>query len=100
MTPEDAERFGVEHKDIVEVAVDSEGRDLVFADVVVRVKSSYRLEMHVDTDEGNAGDLARSGSSGVLLETGRVAHLRRRRIGGSGSPFVSGSGRGSPRDLE
>ncbi len=79
MTPDDAERFGVGHKDVVEVALDTDGRDLVFADVVVRVKPSYRLEMHVDTDEGNAAELARSGASGVLVETGRVAHLRKRR---------------------
>ncbi len=79
MTPEDAERFGVGHKDVVEVAVDTDGRDLVFADVVVRVKPSYRLEMHVDTDEGNAAELARSGATGVLVDTGRIAHLRKRR---------------------
>ena len=29
MTPEDAEYYGVEHQDLVEVAVDTEGRDLV-----------------------------------------------------------------------
>ncbi len=81
MTPEDAERFGVEHKDIVEVALDTEGRDLVFADVVVRVKPSYQLEMHLDTDEGNAAELGRRGASGVLVETDRIVHLRRRRAG-------------------
>jgi acetate kinase len=77
MTPEDAARYGVAHKDIVEVAIDSDGRDLVFGDVVVRVKSSYKLEMHVDTDEGNAADLARA-DEGVLLATqGRVQRLRK-----------------------
>jgi acetate kinase len=81
MTPEDAERFGVEHKDIVEVALDTEGRDLVFADVVVRVKPSYRLEMHLDTDEGNAAELGRRGASGVLVETDQIVQLRRRRAG-------------------
>jgi acetate kinase len=81
MTPEDAERFGVEHKDIVEVALDTEGRDLVFADVVVRVKPSYQLEMHLDTDEGNAAELGRRGASGVLVETDQIVHLRRRRAG-------------------
>jgi acetate kinase len=77
MTPGDAERFGVVHKDIVEVAIDSEGRDLVFGDVLVRVKETYALEMHVDTDEGNAAEMV-PGGGGVLLTTGRVAHLRRR----------------------
>ncbi|MFT6142187.1 MAG: acetate kinase [Myxococcota bacterium] len=77
MTPADAERFGVSHKDVVEVALDTEGRDLVFGDVVVRVKDSYALEMHVDTDEGNAAELVR-GVQGVLSTTGKVASIRRR----------------------
>lgn len=77
MTPDDAERFGVKHKDVVEVALDTDGRDLVFGDVVVRVKDSYALEMHVDTDEGNAAELVR-GVEGVLTTTGRVASIRRR----------------------
>ncbi len=77
MTPADAERFGVSHKDVVEVALDTDGRDLVFGDVVVRVKDSYALEMHVDTDEGNAAELVR-GVHGVLSTTGRVASIRRR----------------------
>ncbi|TNE87458.1 MAG: acetate/propionate family kinase [Deltaproteobacteria bacterium] len=77
MTPDDAQRYGVQHKDIVEVAIDSAGRDLVFGDVVVRVKDSYKLEMHVDTDEGNAADLCR-GHEGVLYGTeGRVRSLRK-----------------------
>lgn len=79
MTPADAEQYGVKHKDIVEVAIDSSGRDLVFGDVIVRVKDSYKLEMHVDTDEGNAADLGRS-DEGVLFSTeGRVRSLRRQR---------------------
>ncbi len=77
MTPADAERFGVSHKDVVEVELDTDGRDLVFGDVVVRVKDSYALEMHVDTDEGNAAELVR-GVQGVLSMTGRVASIRRR----------------------
>ena len=60
MTPEDAEAFGVEDRDVVEVEVGKDGvRSLTFGDVLVRVKSSYRLEMHIDTDEGNAAELAR-----------------------------------------
>ena len=37
MTPEDAARFGVADRDIVEVAIDSQDRDLIFGDVMVRV---------------------------------------------------------------
>ncbi len=76
MTPEDAERFGVEHKDVVEVRLDSDGRDLVFGDVLVRVSPKYRLEMHIDTDEGNAAEVTRNFEA-VLHRTDRLASLRR-----------------------
>ena len=58
MTPEDAEKFGVADKDIVSVKLDTEGRALVFGDVVVRVSSSYATAMHIDTDESNAAAAA------------------------------------------
>lgn len=54
MSPQDAQRFGLRDRQCVSVAVDSEGRDLVFGDVVVRVSPQFRLELHLDTDEGNA----------------------------------------------
>ncbi|MCO4744636.1 MAG: acetate/propionate family kinase [Proteobacteria bacterium] len=77
MTPDDAEIYGVKHKDIVEVALDTNGRDLVFGDVVVRVKGSYKLEMHVDTDEGNAADLGRGAEGFIFGTEGRVKTLRK-----------------------
>jgi acetate kinase len=77
MTPADAARFGVRHRDVVEVAIDSQGRDLVFGDVLVRVASDYALELHLDTDEGNAAEV-RPGDRGVLAPTGRTARLTRR----------------------
>lgn len=54
MTPEDAEKFGVQDKQIVSVEVETDGRSLVFGDVVCRVSSSYATAMHIDTDEANA----------------------------------------------
>lgn len=54
MEPQDALRLGVRHGQRVQVALDSDGRDLVFGDVAVRVSPDYRLELHLDTDEGNA----------------------------------------------
>ena len=54
ITPEDAQAFGVSDKEIVKVKVDSDGRSLIFDDVVVRVSASYATAMHIDTDEANA----------------------------------------------
>ena len=79
MTPEDANRFGVKDRDVVEVAVKSEGRDLTFGDVLIRVSPKYRLEMHIDTDEANAAEIVR-GHTGALVETGARATLIRRGV--------------------
>lgn len=54
MTPEDAEKFGIKDKQIVSVKIPTEGRALVFDDVVARVSDKYKLAMHIDTDESNA----------------------------------------------
>ena len=53
MTPADAEAIGVSDKQIVNVKLDTP-RALIFGDVVVRVKDSFALAMHIDTDESNA----------------------------------------------
>jgi acetate kinase len=79
MTTADAALYGVSDRDVVEVAIDSDGRDLTFGDVIVRVKDSYKLEMHIDTDEANAADLS-SGDGGVLIPTGGKARVLRRRV--------------------
>ena len=78
MHPDDARRFGVEAGDIVDVAVDSSGRDLVFGDVLIRVKDSYVLEMHIDTDEANAAEIV-PGHHGTLATTTATARLTARK---------------------
>ena len=80
MTPEDATYFSVHHKDIVEVAIDTDGRDLIFGDVLVRVSDKYTLEMHIDTDEANAAEISSGDISGMLIQTGHTATLRKRTI--------------------
>ena len=72
MHPDDATRFAVHDGDVVDVAIDSEGRDLVFGDVQVRVSSKFQLEMHIDTDEANAAQLEPgvAGQLRTLLPTG------------------------------
>lgn len=58
-TVEDAKNLGVENGEVVSVKVDTDGRSLVFGDVVVRVSDSYALAMHIDTDESNAAGCGR-----------------------------------------
>ena len=65
MHPDDAQSFGVKDKDEVAVSIVGGERDLVFGDVLIRVKDSYALEMHIDTDEANAAELGRK-ATGIL----------------------------------
>ena len=67
MTPEDAKNAGVKDSDIVSVKVDSDGRSLIFGDVVIRVREDFALAMHIDTDESNAG-LVAPGTMGEILK--------------------------------
>ena len=54
MTTEDAKEFGVENGQIVKLEVNTNGRSLIFGDVVVRVRDDFALACHIDTDESNA----------------------------------------------
>ena len=56
MTPEDATFFGVQNGDIVKIKTGGEGRKIIFDDVVIRVSPKFKLAMHIDTDESNAGN--------------------------------------------
>ncbi len=79
MHPDDAERFGVVDKDIVEVAITGGPRDLTFGDTLVRVSEKYKLEMHIDTDEANAAELNNNASGEIVCDTvaGAGAVLRK-----------------------
>ena len=88
MTPDDADHFGVEDRDVVEVAVSSGERSLVYGDVLVRVSPDFRLEMHIDTDEGNAANLGRD-AKGSLVSTPGRAELRRRKTTYDSVPEVA-----------
>lgn len=66
MTTADAAAMGLTDRQIVSVRVPSNGRALVFGDVVVRVSDKYALAMHIDTDESNAGGVA-PGTMGEIL---------------------------------
>jgi acetate kinase len=57
MNPLDAQAFGVADCETVSVRIDSNGRDLTFNDVSVRVAPQFTLELHLDTDEANAAEV-------------------------------------------
>ena len=65
-TPADAEKYGLEDKQVVCVKIESNGRSLIFDDVVVRVNPNFALAMHIDTDESNAAG-AVPGMMGEIL---------------------------------
>lgn len=75
MTPEDAARFGVADREIVKVASGGD-RALTLGAVLVRVSPRYRLELHLDTDEANAG----------LWQDGDPVELIRGSVAPAGSP--------------
>lgn len=54
LSPDDSAELGVSDKQIVSVKIDSNGRSLIFGDVVVRVSPKFKSAMHIDTDESNA----------------------------------------------
>ena len=63
MTPEDAARFGVQDKQVVQLETYTR-RPLIFGDTVVRVSPDFQTRVHLDFDEANAcglqaGDLGR-----------------------------------------
>jgi acetate kinase len=64
---------------VVEVAVSNNERALTFGNVLIRVSPKYKLEMHIDTDEGNAAEIRR-GDQGVLTMTGQEGTLRKRKV--------------------
>jgi acetate kinase len=66
MNDADARRLGVSDCDRVSVRIDSDGRDLVFNDITVRVAPEFSLELHLDTDEANAAGV-RSGDQAELV---------------------------------
>ena len=67
MTTADAAAYGLKDKQVVSVKIESDGRSLVFGDVVVRANDSYALAMHIDTDESNAACVA-PGTYGEILD--------------------------------
>ncbi|GLC86961.1 phosphate propanoyltransferase [Lysinibacillus piscis] len=65
MTPADAQEFGVQNNEVVSVEVESE-RPVTFRGIVVRVSEQFSLEMHIDTDEANAGFIQQQAKGKII----------------------------------
>jgi len=66
MTEEDAKAMEVQNNELVSVEVISD-RPVTFRGVVVRVSNDFSLEMHIDTDEANAGFIEQQ-AQGTLVK--------------------------------
>jgi putative phosphotransacetylase len=66
LTPETAAKHGFKDKQIVSLEYNAGGRGLVFGDVLLRVSERYADEIHIDTDEANAGAI-RNGDLGLIV---------------------------------
>jgi putative phosphotransacetylase len=60
MSPADAKFYSVKHLDKITLKVTSPGCNTRFDDLIVRVDPTFKLEVHIDTDEANACDLERA----------------------------------------
>jgi propanediol utilization protein len=60
MSPRDAEYYGVKTGEMMKLRVESPSCSMVFEDVLVRAEEGIKLEVHLDTDEGNACGLDRA----------------------------------------
>ena len=54
MSLQDAEYFGVKNGEFMRLKVQSPQCTVVFEDLKVRADATSKLEVHIDTDEGNA----------------------------------------------
>ncbi len=57
MGPSDLQHYGVADKDMVHLRVEAPGCTTVLEDLTVRAGKDIKLEVHLDTDEGNAINL-------------------------------------------
>jgi propanediol utilization protein len=65
MSPADAERFGVGAGDMMDLEIEHASCPVRLGAVRVRIDPLFKLQVHIDSDEGNACDLP--GATGVRL---------------------------------
>jgi len=66
MSPADAEYYGVKHKDAMALEIGGPCATTL-RNLLVRVDKAFKLEVHIDTDEGNACDL-KAGTEARLVK--------------------------------
>ena len=54
MNHRDAEQYGVKNGDFMKLRIEAPQCTVVFEDLLVRADATSKLEVHIDTDEGNA----------------------------------------------
>lgn len=69
MHTDDARRFGLKDKDMVDVRLDTE-RPMILENVLVRVSDNFKLAMHIDADEGNSAGW-KPGATGMIIGLSR-----------------------------
>ncbi len=65
MSPADAARYGVRQGDALDLVVEHPTCPATLGGIRVRIDPSFKLEVHMDSDEGNACDLP--GATGLRL---------------------------------
>lgn len=63
--PKEAEKFGFNNGDVISVKIEGE-RSLTFDNIKVRIRSDDKICLHLDTDEGNAAGINKTGE-GIIL---------------------------------
>ncbi len=67
VSDKEAESLGLKHGDTISVRVPGE-TPITVHDVAVRVHPSFRMNVHLDTDESNAASLSAQGMTGSIVE--------------------------------
>lgn len=61
----DAEKWGIKDQDLLKVRLSGE-RGLILENVIARVSDSFKLDMHIDTDEANAAGAATGDTAEII----------------------------------
>jgi putative phosphotransacetylase len=82
MTPHHAACLGLADQDLVDVMSERNAERIVFRDVPVQVSADYRLELHLDADDGKAAGLACGDFVSLRKPRGSMAESSRELTGG------------------